>query len=73
MLSELLVDPSMEAVRQANAELRRLGRELVEEGSGGDVCDFSYFRSPEIASLVEVLYFDPAKLPPPEAVTGPSA
>ena len=68
-----LVYPSMEAVRQAKAELRRLGRELVQEASGGEVFDFAYFRFPEIGSLVEVLYLDPAKLPPPEAMIGPSA
>jgi hypothetical protein len=68
-----LAYPRMEAVREAKAELQRLGRELVQEGSGGDVFDFAYFRFPEIGSLVEVLYLDPAKLPPPEAVISPSA
>jgi hypothetical protein len=65
--------PSLDAVREAKAELQRLGREMVQEGSGGDVFDFAYFRFPEIGSLVEVLYLDPSKLPPPEAVIGPSA
>jgi hypothetical protein len=37
------------------------------------VFDFGYFRFPEIGSLVEVLYIDPAKLPAPEAVIRPSA
>jgi hypothetical protein len=46
---------------------------MVQEGSGGNVFDFAYFRFPEIGSLVEVLYLDPSKLPPPEAVIGPSA
>jgi methylmalonyl-CoA/ethylmalonyl-CoA epimerase len=68
-----LVYPSLEAVREAKAELQRQGRELVQEASGGDVFDFGYFRFPEIGSLVEVLYLDPTKLPAPEAVIHPSA
>jgi methylmalonyl-CoA/ethylmalonyl-CoA epimerase len=65
--------PSLGAVREAKAELQRQGRELVQEASGGDVFEFGYFRFPEIGSLVEVLYLDPAKLPAPEAVIQPSA
>jgi catechol 2,3-dioxygenase-like lactoylglutathione lyase family enzyme len=68
-----LVYPSLAAVRQAKAELLRQGRELVQEASGGDVFEFGYFRFPEIGSLVEVLFLDPAKLPAPEFVIGPSA
>jgi hypothetical protein len=64
---------SLEAVREAKAELQRQGRELVQEARGGDVFEFGYFRFPEIGSLVEVLYLDPTKLPPPEAVIRPSA
>jgi len=63
-----LVYPSLEAVRSAKAELVRLGRELVQEGSGGEVFEFGYFLLPEIGSLVEVLYLDPTRLPAPEAV-----
>ena len=66
-----LIYPSLEAVREAKAEFRRQGRELVQEASGGDVFDFSYFRFPEIGSLVEVLYLDPAKLPAPEGDHSP--
>jgi hypothetical protein len=68
-----LVYPSLELVREAKAELLRQGRELIQEGSGGDVFDFGYFSFPEIGSLVELLYLDAAQLPPPEAVIGPSA
>jgi catechol 2,3-dioxygenase-like lactoylglutathione lyase family enzyme len=68
-----LVYPSLEAVREAKAELQRQGRELVQEASGGDMFDFGYFRFPEIGSLVEILYLDPAQLPAPEAVIQPSA
>lgn len=68
-----LVYPSLEAVREAKAALRRQGRELVQEGSGGEVFEFGYFRFPEIGSLVEVLYLDAAQLPPPEAVIHPSS
>ena len=68
-----MVYPSLEAVRAAKAELRRQGREPVQEGSAGDVFDFSYFHFPEISSLVEVLYLDAAKLPAPEMVILPSS
>ena len=68
-----LVYSSLDAVRAAKAELLQQGRELVQEGSGGDVFDFGYFRFPEIGSLVEVLYLDPARLPAPETVIRPSA
>jgi methylmalonyl-CoA/ethylmalonyl-CoA epimerase len=68
-----LVYPSLETVREAKAELQRQGRELVQEASGGDVFELGFFRFPEIGSLVEVLFIDPAKLPAPEAVIRPSA
>lgn len=68
-----LVYSSLEAVREAKAELLRQGRELVQEASGGEVFAFAFFRFPEIGSLVEILYLDPAKLPPPEAVIRPAA
>lgn len=68
-----LVYPSLAAVREAKADLKRQGREMVQEASGGDVFEFAYFRFPEIGSLVEVLYLDPTKLPAPEAVIGSSA
>ena len=66
-----LVYPSLDAVREAKAELRRQGRDIIQEGSAGDVFDFGYVVFPEIASLVELLYLDISKLPPPEAVIGP--
>ena len=68
-----LVYPSLETVREAKAELQQQGRELVQEASGGDVFELGFFRFPEIGSLVEVLFIDPAKLPAPEAVIRPSA
>ena len=67
-----LLYPSLEAVRDAKAELRRQGREVIQEGSAGDVFDFAYFTFPEIGSAVEVMYLDPSKLPPPETVISPS-
>lgn len=67
-----LVYPSMEAVRAAKAELRRQGREVIQEGWAGDVFDFAYVSFPEIGSVVELLYLDASKLPPPEAVIGPT-
>jgi catechol 2,3-dioxygenase-like lactoylglutathione lyase family enzyme len=68
-----LVYPTLEAVRAAKAELVREGREMIQEGSAGDVFDFSYFAFPEIGSLVELLYLDAAQLPPPEMVIGEAA
>jgi len=66
-----LAYPSLSAVQEAKAELQRQGRELVLEVSGGDAFDFTYVRFPEIGSLVELLYLDPARLPAPEAVIQP--
>lgn len=63
-----LVYPTLEAVREAKAELRKQGREVIQEGGAGDVFDFAYFLFPEIGSVMEVLYLDASKLPPPEAV-----
>lgn len=68
-----LVYPSLDAVREAKADLQRQGRELVQEASGGEVFEFGYFRFPELGSLVEVLFLDPSKLPAPEAVIGSAA
>ena len=68
-----LMYPSLDAVRDAKAELRRQGREIIQEGSAGDVFDFGYVVFPEIASLVELLYLDVSKLPPPETVIAPTS
>ena len=68
-----LVYPSLKAVRDAKAELRRQGREAIVEASGGEMFEFGYFRSPEIGSLVEVLYLDAAQMPAPEATIQPSS
>ena len=63
-----LVYPTLEAVREAKAMLLEQGREMLQEGSGGEVFDFAYFDFPEIGSPIEVLFLDAAQLPPPEAV-----
>jgi hypothetical protein len=65
-----LVYPSLEAVREAKAELLRQGREMIQEASAGEVFEFGYFSFPEIGSAVELLYLDAALLPPPEVVIG---
>jgi catechol 2,3-dioxygenase-like lactoylglutathione lyase family enzyme len=62
--------PSMEALRAARAELRRQGREVIQEGWAGDVFHFAYVLFPELGSIVELLYLDASKLPAPEAVIG---
>jgi hypothetical protein len=46
---------------------------MVREASAGDVFALAYFHLPEIGSLVEILYLDPAQMPAPEAVIGPQA
>lgn len=68
-----LVYPTLASVRDAKAELRRQGREPIQEGSGGDVFDFAYFRFPEIGAFVEVLYLDAVQLPAPERIIQPSS
>jgi len=65
-----LAYPSMEALRAAKAELRRQGREVIQEGWAGDVFHFAYVLFPEIGSVVELLYLDASKLPAPEVVIG---
>ena len=59
---------SIADVREAKAELQRQGREVVAEGSAGDVFEFAYVRAPELGSVIEVFHLDPSKLPAPEAV-----
>jgi catechol 2,3-dioxygenase-like lactoylglutathione lyase family enzyme len=68
-----LAYPGLAEVRAAKAELRRQGREVIQEGWAGDVFDFAYVAFPEIGSMVELLYLDPSKLPAPEAVIGSAA
>ncbi|MEO5799246.1 MAG: VOC family protein [Gemmatimonadales bacterium] len=68
-----LVYPTLQAVRDAKAELLRQGRELLQEAGGGEVFEFGYFWFPEISSLVEVLFLDPSALPAPEVVIQPAA
>lgn len=63
-----MVYPSIEAVREAKAALLRDGRTMLQDGSAGDVFEFAYFDFPEIGSPIELLFLDPTKLPPPEAV-----
>jgi len=65
--------PTLASVREAKAALRRQGREPLQEGSGGEMFEFGYFRFPEIGALVEVLYLDAAQLPAPEAIIQPSS
>jgi catechol 2,3-dioxygenase-like lactoylglutathione lyase family enzyme len=65
-----LMYPTLDSVREAKAELQQQGREIIMEGSAGDVFDFSYVVFPEIGSLVELLYLDVSKMPPPELVIG---
>jgi hypothetical protein len=68
-----LVYPTLAAVREAKAELRRQGREPIQEGSGGEIFEFGYYHFPEIGAIVEVLYLDAAQLPAPEAIIQPSS
>jgi hypothetical protein len=43
---------------------------VIQEAWAGDVFDFAYVQFPEIGSVVELLYLDASKLPPPEAGIG---
>jgi len=63
-----LTYPTLEAVRAANADLIRKGRDVIQEASAVDVFDFAYFSYPEIGSAIEILYLDASKLPAPELV-----
>jgi len=66
-----LVYPTLDAVRHAKADLLQQGRQIIQEGGHADLFDFAYFSFPEINSAVEVLYLDPTRLPPPDAVIQP--
>jgi catechol 2,3-dioxygenase-like lactoylglutathione lyase family enzyme len=66
-----LTYPTLGALRDAKARLLEQGRELIQEASRGEAFEFGYFAFPEIGSTVEVLFLDPAKLPPPDAVLHP--
>ena len=68
-----LVYPTLASVREAKAELRRQGREPIQEGSDEEMFEFGYFRFSEIGAFVEVLYLDAAQLPAPEAIIQPSS
>ena len=64
---------TLEALREAKARLLAQGRELIQEASRGEAFEFGYFAFPEIGSAIEVLFLDPAQLPPPDAVLHPAA
>jgi len=60
--------PSLEALREAKAELTRQGRELVQSGDLGEQGEFCYFDIAETGALLELLYLK--ELPPPEKTIG---
>jgi catechol 2,3-dioxygenase-like lactoylglutathione lyase family enzyme len=66
-----LVYPTIGALREASAELKRQGRVAIQEAGAGDLFEFAYFDFPEIGSAVEVLFLDIAEMPPAEAVIHP--
>jgi methylmalonyl-CoA/ethylmalonyl-CoA epimerase len=59
---------TLDALRAAKAELLRQGRTPLQEAGAGDAFEFAYFDFPELGSVVELLYLDPSKLPPPDGV-----
>lgn len=67
-----LVYATLADLLAAKAELLKQGRELIQEASAGEAFAFAYFQFPEIGSAVEILYLDPAQLPPPDAVIQPA-
>ena len=60
--------PTRAELLDAKSALVAQGRELLQEGSAGDLFDFAYFEFPEIGSAVEVLYLDGDQLGPPERI-----
>jgi hypothetical protein len=68
-----LVYATLEEVRGAMRELRAQGRQPIQEAGGGDRFHFAYFLFPEIGSLIELLFIDPAALSAPEAVIRPAS
>jgi hypothetical protein len=55
-------------LQEVKTHLVKQGRTVIQEGRAGDVFEFAYLAFPEIGSLVELLYLDLAKMPPPEMV-----
>ena len=60
--------PSREAMHEAQAELERQGRPMVQSANMGELGEFFYYEIPEIGSLIELIYF--TELPPPEKAIG---
>jgi len=59
---------SREALRDAQAELERQARPMVQSANMGDLGEFFYYEISEIGSLIELIYF--TELPPPEKAIG---
>jgi hypothetical protein len=59
---------SADDLGKVKAHLVKQGRTVIQEGRAGDVFEFVYLTFPEIGSVVELLYLDLAKMPPPEMV-----
>lgn len=61
----------MATLRAAKRALVEQGREVIQEGWTEGFFDFAYFSFPEINGVVELLYLDASRLPPPEVVIQP--
>jgi catechol 2,3-dioxygenase-like lactoylglutathione lyase family enzyme len=62
---------SLAELQAAKARLLAGGREMIQGASRGAAFEFGYFAFPEIGSAIELLFLDPAQLPPPYAVLHP--
>lgn len=58
---------SLAALHAAKAALLAEGRVLLQEAGSGDAFEFAYFDLPELGSVLELLYLDPQRMPPPDA------
>jgi catechol 2,3-dioxygenase-like lactoylglutathione lyase family enzyme len=58
--------PSLAALRAAKASLVAEGRMLLQEAGAGDAFEFAYFDLPELGSVLELLFLDPSRMPPPD-------
>lgn len=61
---------SAEEVLAVKDSLRREGREIVQEGSTPGVFEWAYVQLDELASAIEILWVDMAKLAPPSGKVG---
>jgi hypothetical protein len=60
--------PTVEAMRQARADLSSQGRQMIQSGEFGELAEFCYFEIEETGSILELLYLDMDQMPPPTMI-----